>query len=57
MFLGIYRSDGDGGGSAEVGPDLLRLADQLTQGPEQAATGRAVIQGPPNGRAGADGKL
>jgi PadR family transcriptional regulator AphA len=43
-------------GTRQILEDLLRLADQLTQEPEQAATGRAVTQGPPNGRAGADGK-
>jgi hypothetical protein len=37
--------------------DLLQLGDQLTQEPEQAATGRAVTQGPPGGRArAADGQ-
>jgi PadR family transcriptional regulator AphA len=39
-------------GTRQMLEDLLRLADQLTQGPEQAAT-----QGPPKGRAGADGKV
>ena len=43
-------------GTRQMLEDLLRLADQLTQEPEQGATGRAVTQGPPNGRAGADGK-
>jgi PadR family transcriptional regulator, regulatory protein AphA len=43
-------------GTRQILEDLLRLADQLTREPEQAATGRAVTQGPPNGRAGADGK-
>jgi DNA-binding PadR family transcriptional regulator len=43
-------------GTRQMLEDLLRLADQLTQKPEQAATGRAAIQGPPNGRAGVDGK-
>ena len=43
-------------GTRQMLEDLLRLADQLTPEPEQAATGRAVTQGPPNGRAGADGK-
>jgi hypothetical protein len=41
-------------GTRQMLQDLLRLADQLTQEPEQAATGRAVTQGPP-ARAGADG--
>jgi PadR family transcriptional regulator, regulatory protein AphA len=43
-------------GTRQMLQDLLRLADQLTPEPEQPATGRAVTQGPPNGRAGADGK-
>jgi PadR family transcriptional regulator AphA len=43
-------------GTRQMLQDLLQLADQLTQEPEQAAIGRPVIQGPPNGRAGADGK-
>jgi hypothetical protein len=43
-------------GTRQMLQDLLRLADQLTQGPEQAATGRAITQGPPKGRAGADGQ-
>ena len=43
-------------GTRQMLEDLLRLADQLTQEPEQAATGRTVTQGPPSGRAGADGK-
>jgi hypothetical protein len=43
-------------GTRQILEDLLRLADQPTQEPEQAATGRDVTQGPPNGRAGADGK-
>ena len=43
-------------GTRQMLQDLLRLGDQLTQEPEQAATGRDVTQGPPNGRAGADGK-
>jgi PadR family transcriptional regulator, regulatory protein AphA len=38
-------------GTRQMLEDLVRLADQLTQGPGQAAT-----QGPPNGRAGADSK-
>jgi PadR family transcriptional regulator AphA len=43
-------------GTRQMLQDLLRLADQLTPDPEQASTGQAVTQGPPNGRAGADGK-
>jgi PadR family transcriptional regulator, regulatory protein AphA len=43
-------------GTRQMLQDLLRLADQLTPDPEQASTGQAVNQGPPNGRAGADGK-
>jgi PadR family transcriptional regulator AphA len=43
-------------GTRQMLQDLLQLGDQLTQEPEQAATGQAVTQGPPNGRAGADGK-
>jgi PadR family transcriptional regulator, regulatory protein AphA len=43
-------------GTRQMLEDLLRLADQLTQEPEQAATGQAVTQGPPDGRAGADGQ-
>jgi PadR family transcriptional regulator AphA len=43
-------------GTRRILEDLLRQGDQLTQEPEQAATGRAATQGPPNGRAGADGK-
>jgi PadR family transcriptional regulator, regulatory protein AphA len=43
-------------GTRQMLEDLLRLADQLTQEPEQATTGRAATQDPPNGRAGADGK-
>ena len=43
-------------GTRRMLQDLLRLGDQLSQEPEQAATGRAVTQGPPNGRAGADDK-
>ena len=43
-------------GTRQMLQDLLRLADQLTQEPEQAATGPAVTQGPPDGRAGTDGK-
>jgi PadR family transcriptional regulator AphA len=41
-------------GTRQMLQDLLRIGDQLIQEPEQAATGRAVIQGPP-ARAGADG--
>jgi DNA-binding PadR family transcriptional regulator len=41
-------------GTRQMLQDLLRLADQLTQEPEQTSTGRAVTQGPPNGHAGAD---
>ena len=33
-------------GTRQMLEDLLRLADQLTQEPEQATTGRAVTQGP-----------
>jgi DNA-binding PadR family transcriptional regulator len=43
-------------GTRQMLQDLLRLADQLTPDPERASTGQAVTQGPPNGRAGADGK-
>jgi PadR family transcriptional regulator AphA len=43
-------------GTRRMLEDMLRLADQLTQEPERAATGRAVTQGPSDGRAGADGK-
>jgi PadR family transcriptional regulator, regulatory protein AphA len=43
-------------GTRQMLEDLLRLADQLTQEPEQATTGRAVIKGPPDRRAGAGGK-
>ncbi|MGH3100578.1 MAG: hypothetical protein ACRDPU_06280, partial [Thermoleophilia bacterium] len=43
-------------GTRQMLEDLLRLADQQTQEPEQAAAGRAVIQGRPDGRAGAGGK-
>ncbi len=38
-------------GTRQMLEDLLRLADQLTQEPEQATSGRAVTQGPPYGRA------
>ena len=41
-------------GTRQMLQELLRLGDQLIQEPEQAPTGRAVIQGPP-ARAGADG--
>jgi hypothetical protein len=43
-------------GTRQILQDLLQLTDRLTQEPEQAATGRAVTQGPPNGRAEADGQ-
>jgi PadR family transcriptional regulator AphA len=43
-------------GTRQILQDLLQLTDQLTQEPEQAVTGRAVTQGPPNGRAEADGQ-
>jgi DNA-binding PadR family transcriptional regulator len=44
-------------GTRQMLQDLLQLGDQLTQEPEQAATGRAVTQGPPGGRArAADGQ-
>jgi PadR family transcriptional regulator AphA len=43
-------------GTRQILEDLLRLADRLTPEQEQAATGRAVTQGPPNGHARADGK-
>jgi hypothetical protein len=43
-------------GTRQMLQDLLRLADQLTPDPKRASTGQAVTQGPPNGRAGADGK-
>jgi PadR family transcriptional regulator, regulatory protein AphA len=43
-------------GTRQILEDLLQLADQLTAEPEQAAAGQAVTPGPPNGRAGADGK-
>jgi PadR family transcriptional regulator, regulatory protein AphA len=43
-------------GTRQMLEDLLRLGDQLTPDPERASTGLAVTQGPPNGRAGADGK-
>jgi PadR family transcriptional regulator, regulatory protein AphA len=42
-------------GTRQMLQDLLQLADQLTQEPEQAATGRAATQSPP-AHAGADGK-
>ena len=44
-------------GTRQMLQDLLQLGDQLTQEPEQAATARAVTQGPPGGRArAADGQ-
>jgi PadR family transcriptional regulator, regulatory protein AphA len=42
-------------GTRQILEDLLRLSDQLTQEPEQATTGRTATQGPPSGRAQADG--
>ena len=43
-------------GTRQMLQDLLRLADQLTQDPEQADIGQAVTQGPPSRRSEADGE-
>ena len=43
-------------GTRQMLQDLLRLADQLTQDPQQAATGQAGPEGPPTRPPKADGK-